>query len=76
MGEEMSIEVDKELMDLIDTWASGGFHDSYAAYEAFKELSDKRHKMTTEACATAVCIKLDEQSYTLGSTMAQAGLDV
>ena len=83
---------DKELMDLIDTWVSGGFQDSYpaaykpgayeagayeaGAYEAFKELLDKRHKATTEACATAVGIKLEEEAGDIGSLLAQACLNV
>ena len=52
--------INAELDSLISTWASGGFHDSQAAYDAFAGFIRRRERQIAENCALAVCLKLDE----------------
>ena len=50
---------DKELSGLISLRASGGFHDSQAALEAFEEYCEKVVNEQVEACVSAITKELE-----------------
>ena len=70
------MKIDIELYNIFSIWASGGFHNSQAAYEEFEAFLKRRLRKHGEDCAIAVSKQLNENLNKLDKGIAQACLDI